>query len=81
MLRPRIEAALAVVLAAASVVALIWPRWIESLTGLEPDAGSGETEWAIVALFALLALAAGLLARQDSRRSRGPQVRTGKFAR
>jgi hypothetical protein len=44
---------------------LFWPRWIESLTGLEPDAGSGEAEWAIVILFAALALAVGLLARRD----------------
>jgi hypothetical protein len=48
-------------------VTLLWPRWIESLTGLEPDAGSGEVEWGIVAMFAVLALAAGLLARRDYR--------------
>jgi hypothetical protein len=54
-------------LAILTVVTLFWPRWIESLTGLEPDAGSGDAEWGIVILFAVLALAAGLLARRDYR--------------
>ena len=67
MLRPRLETALAVILAVLAVVTLFWPRWIEVLTGLEPDAGSGEAEWGIVVLLAVLALAAGLLARRDYR--------------
>ena len=67
MLRPRVETALAMILAVVAVLTLCWPRWIEGLTGLEPDAGSGEAEWGIVVLFAVLALAAGLLARRDYR--------------
>jgi hypothetical protein len=67
MLRPRVETVLAMILAVLAVVTLFWPRWIESLTGLELDAGSGGAEWGIVVLFAVLALAAGLLARRDYR--------------
>jgi hypothetical protein len=67
MLRPRLETALAILLAILTAVTLLWPRWIESLTGLEPDAGSGEAEWGIVIVFAVLALLAGLLARHDYR--------------
>jgi hypothetical protein len=67
MLRSRLETVLAMTLAVLAVVTLFWPRWIEGLTGLEPDAGSGEAEWGIVVLFAVLALAAGLLARRDYR--------------
>jgi len=70
MLRPRLEIALAVALAVLAAVTAFWPRWIESLTGLEPDAGSGETEWEMVAVFAVLALAASLLAGRDYRRAR-----------
>ena len=67
MLRPRVETVVAMILAVLAMVTLFWPRWIESLTGLEPDAGSGGAEWGIVALFAVLALAAGLLVRRDYR--------------
>lgn len=67
MLRTRLEIALATILAVVAVVTLFWPQWIEGLTGFEPDAGGGEAEWGIVALFAVLALAAGLMARRDYR--------------
>jgi hypothetical protein len=41
--------------------------WIDSITGLGPDAGSGSVEWAIVALFAVAALGAAVIARHDYR--------------
>jgi len=50
-----------VVLAAASAVlavtTAIHPDWIESLTGLDPDAGSGSAEWAVTLVLALAAVA------------------------
>jgi hypothetical protein len=48
--------------AAAAVLALataIRPDWIEELTGLDPDAGSGSAEWAVTLALAALALAVG----------------------
>jgi hypothetical protein len=69
MVKPHLKAILALFMTVLAVVTLFWPRWIESLTGLEPDGGSGGAEWGIVVLFALAALAAGLLARHDYRQA------------
>jgi hypothetical protein len=56
-----------VVLAAASAVlamtTAIHPDWIESLTGLDPDAGSGSAEWAVTLILALVAVALAVGAR------------------
>jgi hypothetical protein len=70
MLKARIETVLAVVAGVLAVATLIWPTWIESLFGFEPDGGSGEAEWWIVVVFAVVAVAAGLLARRDYRVAR-----------
>ena len=67
MLRPRLENALAAVFAALTVVTLIWPSWIEGLTGADPDGGDGVAEWTVVVLFAVFSLGAALLARRDYR--------------
>jgi hypothetical protein len=63
----RVETILAVTFAVLAVVTAVWPTWIESMTGLEPDAGSGSLEWAIVAAFAAAALGAAIFARHDYR--------------
>lgn len=47
-------------LSAGLLLALINKEWIETVFGIDPDAGSGVLEWAIVA--ALSAVALGLLA-------------------
>ena len=67
MIRARIELGLSAVFAALTVATLIWPTWIESLTGLEPDAGTGETEWWIVVLLGLVTIALGLVGARDYR--------------
>jgi len=67
MLRARIEIALAALLAVATIATAIWPTWIEGLFGLEPDGGSGETEWWIVAVLAVATIATAALARRDLR--------------
>jgi polyferredoxin len=67
MLRPRLEAALCALFTALTIITVIWPTWIERLTGLEPDGGSGAAEWGIVLVLGAAALGFGLLARRDFR--------------
>ncbi len=71
MTRVRVEIVLAVVFGVLAVVTAIWPTWIEAIFEESPDAGSGALEWAIVGTFGLLAVAAVVLARRDSRAVRG----------
>lgn len=68
--RITIEAALGLVSLALCIVTLINAEWIEELTGLEPDAGSGALEWAIVVGFAVASAACGALVRRDHQRLR-----------
>ncbi len=70
MLRARVESVLAGLFAIGTVATLIWPTWIESLTGLEPDKGSGEAEWWLVILLGVAALFTAILARRDYRAAR-----------
>ena len=51
-----------------AILTAINGEWIEELTGLEPDAGSGALEWAIVIGLALAAIVLGALALRDGRR-------------
>lgn len=62
MIRMRIELLLSGLFAAGALATLIWPTWIERLTGLEPDAGTGEAEWWLVALLGLAAIVSAALA-------------------
>jgi ABC-type thiamin/hydroxymethylpyrimidine transport system permease subunit len=66
--RLRIEVVLAVMSAALCVLTLVFPEWIEELTGLEPDAGSGALEWIIAGVFLVAAVVSAVLARRDYRR-------------
>jgi hypothetical protein len=67
MTRARVEFALAVIFAVLAVITAFVPTWIEEVFKIEPDAGSGELEWLIVAVFGVLAVAAGLLGRRHYR--------------
>ena len=67
VIRARIELGLSAVFAVLTVVTLVWPTWLESVTGLRPDAGSGETEWWIVVLLGLATIALGLVGARDYR--------------
>jgi hypothetical protein len=66
--RRRAEMALAVISAVLGIATMLFPEWIEELTGLEPDAGSGALEWIITGAFLVAALLSALLARRDARR-------------
>jgi hypothetical protein len=47
-----------------AAVTWLWPRWIEAVLALSPDAGNGETEWALTG--GLLLVAAILFIRLAS---------------
>jgi hypothetical protein len=66
------EVVLAVASAVLAVATAIHPDWIESLTGLDPDAGSGSAEWAVTLVLALIAagLAAGATVTRAAQRPR-----------
>jgi hypothetical protein len=56
---------LAIVFALATVATVIWPQWIEDLTGFEPDRGSGGAEWGLVVILGVIAVAAAGLSRRE----------------
>jgi hypothetical protein len=66
-IRVRVETTMAVIFGLLAVVTTLWPTWIESITGLEPDARSGAVEWAIVVVFAVAAVGAAALVQHDYR--------------
>jgi hypothetical protein len=49
--------------AVLAVLTVFWPQWIEEVLGVDPDAGSGALEWAIVVVLAVSAIALPLRAR------------------
>lgn len=63
--RVRLEGGLAVLLALATIATAVWPHWIEELTKLEPDGGSGSAEWGLVVVLGLLSAAAAGLSRWE----------------
>jgi hypothetical protein len=72
--RFRFEAAVAAACAGLAVLTTLVPEWIEVVTGLDPDAGSGALEWAVVLGSAALALGAALAAHLEWRRWRLPRA-------
>jgi hypothetical protein len=66
--RVRLEVALACLSAGLFALTLANPEWIEALTGLDPDAGSGALELLVSASLLAVAVVLALLARRDRRR-------------
>jgi uncharacterized membrane protein YcjF (UPF0283 family) len=70
--RPRSRFWIEVAIFLASLVSLaatlVDPEWIEAVFGVEPDGGSGELEWAIVATLAALTLLSASLTWLEWRR-------------
>ena len=64
-----VELILGGITAVMAVVTVFWHDWIEIVTGLDPDAGSGQLEWTIVAFLALASIGAFILARIEWRRA------------
>ena len=69
--RLRLEIVLAGVAVALGALTLVFPEWVEALTGWEPDAGSGAAEWIVSGIFLAAALVLAILARRDYRRLAG----------
>lgn len=68
-LRGWIEAIAASLSGLLFLLTLVWPDWIESAFGVDPDQHSGALEWVVVAV-ALCATVVFLLARTEYRRAR-----------
>ena len=69
-LRIRLEVILGVTAGLVSVVTLLWPDWIEAVTGASPDGGDGTLEWVVVGACALVSGALLVLARTELRHAR-----------
>jgi hypothetical protein len=67
--RPRFwaEAISATAAAVLASLTLLWPAWIESLTGIDPDHGNGSFEWMLVIGLAVVSAALSLLAWREWR--------------
>jgi len=70
MIKARVEFGLGVVFVVLAIITAIWPTWIETVTGLVPDQGSGETEWVFVLVFGVLGVVAAVLSARDYWRAR-----------
>jgi hypothetical protein len=66
--RVRAEVAIGLLSALTLAATLVWPDWIERLTGLDPDGGNGAIEWEFVFALVVVTLAAFGLAWRDLRR-------------
>jgi hypothetical protein len=67
-LRFRIERTLAIATSVMCAITAVWPDWIETVSGFDPDHGSGWAEWVACGVLAVAAISFGLLARADHRR-------------
>jgi hypothetical protein len=67
-LRARWQLTLAVIFFALTVLALVVPMWIEEVTGLSPDGGSGETELLLAVPFGLASIVLGVLTYRTRRK-------------
>jgi uncharacterized membrane protein YidH (DUF202 family) len=65
-----VETGLALLSGCLFVVTLVWPDWIEALTGFELDDHSGSVEWGIVITLLIVSVVASILARIEWRRQR-----------
>jgi lysylphosphatidylglycerol synthetase-like protein (DUF2156 family) len=65
-----VELALAVISTLLTVLTMAWPDWIERLFDVDPDAGSGSSEWGITLAFIVATVALAALTGRTWRRDR-----------
>jgi hypothetical protein len=70
-LRFWLEAAAATLTGAAGALTLVWPDWLEALTGVSPDRHSGSLEWLVVGGLVGVTVTLVGLARAEARRTIG----------
>ena len=66
-----LEFAFAAASAAALLLALLFPDWIEIVFGVNPDGGTGSLEWLVFGSIAASGIACSVLARREWLRSQG----------
>lgn len=64
MIRWRLKFALAGLFVIVAVLTAATPDWIEVVFHVDPDAGNGSLEWALVAGFGALAAIAAMMGRR-----------------
>ena len=72
--RISLEKILSWVTAALALVTLVWPDWIEIVTGFDPDEGSGALEIGIVLAMAAICVGLRLDLRRLQRRAASPEL-------
>jgi len=65
-----VELSLSVISAALTVLTFAWPDWIEGIFDVDPDAGTGSSEWGITLAFVAVTLALTALTGRTWRRDR-----------
>jgi hypothetical protein len=63
-----LEAIMAALSGFFAILTVVYKEWIELVFGIDPDAGNGSLEWAVVGVFALAFVFLALRARTDRRR-------------
>jgi len=69
-----IEIAVSLLCSGFALLTLAWPDWLEFVLDVDPDGGNGAVEWAIVGVFALVALVGLVLARAEWQRLHSVEV-------
>ena len=69
-----VEVAIAGLSATLAIVTAVWKDWIELVFGMDPDRGSGELKWLVIAALAAVAVALALAARYETKRVRAAGV-------
>jgi hypothetical protein len=64
------ELVLTIVAASLAVLTLVWPDWIEGLTGFDPDAHNGSVEWLVVGGLLMVTVVSAAFARREYLRVR-----------